>query len=110
MKLLSTVPFGSLVVARLTRFRDGVHELPAPHGFVVHFDVQPKNYPTRFRISPVLDPIRRSNSYVGEDGYGSETQTSHCECGKPFKVRRETKKAERVTLGWLALTLSWIEL
>lgn len=41
------------------------------------------------------------------DGFGTDTITRLCECGKLCKERRETKKAERVTLGWIALTPLW---
>jgi len=41
------------------------------------------------------------------DGFGTETFGRRCECGKPYGKRQETKKAERATLGLVALTPWW---
>jgi len=58
-------------------------------------------------FGPIFEPIGRFLPHPGRDGFGTETLGSRCECGKPCKERRETKKAERVTLGWIALTPWW---
>ena len=61
-------------------------------------------------FGPFFDPVRPSRAHSGRDRFGTETLASQCECGKPCKERRETKKAERIVLGWLALTPWWTEL
>lgn len=58
-------------------------------------------------FGPIFDPIGPFLPHPGRDGFGTETLASQCEGGKSCKERRETKKAERVTLGGFALTPWW---
>jgi hypothetical protein len=58
-------------------------------------------------FGPFFDRIRPFLPHPGRDGFGTETLGSRCEGCESCKERRDAKKAERVALGWLALTPWW---